>query len=208
VSPDLDALRHEVVKYAREASARGLVPNTAGNFSARDPATQLIAISPHDYPYEIMTPDDVVIVAPDGRRVEGRLPPSFETPVHCVVYRERPQVNGIVHTEPIYVNCFGALGRPIKSVVLSLALAVGETVPVMPFAPSGSESFGRRMLDVMADRNAVIWGNHGLLTVGDSLPSAFRCTVTVETAAQIYYLALLLGQPTLVSPDRLKTAHG
>lgn len=204
----LTVLRHEVVKYAQDAAARGLVANTQGNLSARDPETGLIAITPHDYPYEIMTPDDVVIVSPDGQTVEGRHAPSAETPVHCVVYRERPQVNGIVHTEPIYVNCFGAVGRPIKPVIVSVAVAVGGDVPVMPFAPSGSESFAYRMLDVMGDRTAVIWANHGLLTTGHSLHSAFRCTVTVESGAQIYYLALQLGQPTSVPVDVLQKISG
>jgi ribulose-5-phosphate 4-epimerase/fuculose-1-phosphate aldolase len=208
VNAGLAALRHEVVKYAQEVATHGLVANTQGNLSARDPETGLVAITPHDYPYEIMTPDDVVIVSPDGRKVEGRHAPSAETPVHCVVYRERPQVGGIVHTEPIYVNCFGAVGRPIKPVVVNLAVAVGGEVPVMPFAPSGSESFGYRMLEVMGNRNAVIWANHGLLTTGESLQSAFRCTVTVEVAAQIYYLALQLGQPSLVPLDVLQKISG
>ncbi len=196
----LDELRSEVLRYAKRMAALGLVPNTQGNVSARDLATGLIAITPHDYPYDAMVADDVVVVDVNGQRIEGRHDPSNETPVHCVVYRERPWVNGVVHSEPIYVNCFGALSQPIPPVVISLALAVGGEVPVMPFSPStGSESFGYRMLEVMGERKAVIWANHGLLTIGKSLDAAFRCTVVVENAAQVYHLARQLGQPNLVS---------
>lgn len=206
MTPELELLRTDVVKYARKAAALGLIPNTQGNLSARDADSGLIAITPTDYPYDIMTPNDIVIVDLEGQVVEGHRQPSVETSVHCAVYRERPQVNGVVHTEPIYTNCFGALGRPIEPIVISMAIAVGGEVPVMPFHPSGSADFGYRMLQVMGDRNAVIWANHGLLTVGKSLDAAFRCTVVVENAAQIYHLALQLGQPNLVSLDALKGA--
>lgn len=196
----LDELRSEVVRYAKQMASMGLVPNTQGNISARDSLTGLIAITPHDYPYDVMTADDIVVVDLSGRKVEGRHDPSNETPVHCVVYRERPWVNGVVHSEPIYVNCFGSLNEPIQPVVISLALAVGGEVPVMPFSPStGSESFGYRMLEVMGERHAVIWANHGLLTIGKSLDAAFRCAVVVENAAHVYHLARQFGQPNLVS---------
>lgn len=200
----LITLAAEVVEYAKKAAVLGFIPNTQGNFSARDPNSGLIAITPADYPYDIMTPEDIVIVDRDGQVVEGRHAPSAETQVHCVVYRERPHVNGVVHTEPIYVNCFGALGRPIEPVVVSLAVDVGGQVSVMPFAPSGSADFGYRMLEVMGDRPAIIWANHGLLTIGQTLDQAFRRTVIAETTAQVYYLTLQLGQPTVVSPESLE----
>jgi ribulose-5-phosphate 4-epimerase/fuculose-1-phosphate aldolase len=204
VNPTLNALRSEVVKYAKQMAALGLAPNTQGNISARDPVSGLIAITPHDYPYDLMTFEDIAIVDAQGRVVEGRLAPSEETAVHCVVYRERPQINGIVHSEPVYVNCFGALGMPIQPVVVSLTVAMGGEVPVMPFAHSGSERFGYRMLEVMGERNGVIWGNHGLLTVGETLRVAFQRTVAVEHAARVYFLALQLGQPSLVTAEVLR----
>jgi L-ribulose-5-phosphate 4-epimerase len=201
----LDALKSEVLRYAMKMANAGLVPNTQGNVSARDPETGLVAITAHDHPYDIMTADDIVVVSLDGKVVEGRLAPSAETPVHCVVYRERPWVNGIVHAEPTYANVLGTLGLPIEPITVSLALGAGGAVPVMPFAPqTGSEEFGYRMLAVMGDRRAVIWGNHGCLTIGKTLDAAFRCTVVVENSAQIYYLARQMGRPNLVGID----SHG
>ena len=65
----------------------------------------------------------------------------------------------------------------------------------MPYLPSGSRDFGNEMLRVMEGRNAVVWANHGLLAVGDSMAKAMHCTVMVEMAAQVYHLALQHGQP-------------
>ena len=74
----------------------------------------------------------------------------------------------------------------------------------MPFMPSGTDEFGRVMLQVMGDGAGVIWANHGLLTVGRSVDEAFRRTVICEHAAHIYHLALLHGQPTLVTHELLQ----
>lgn len=202
------SIRQSIIQFAKLAAEKGLAPNTQGNVSARDPQTGLIAITPHDYPYQQVTPDDLVIVDVHGRQVGGAHEPSYETPVHCVVYRTRPDVQAIVHTEPIYTNCFGVVGQPIEPVVASLLVNVGGGVPIMPFMPSGSEAFGMAMLQVMQGGCAVVWANHGLLTTGSTVEEAFRRTVIVEHNAQIYHLALLHSHPpTILTPDQLAGGH-
>lgn len=198
-----DKIKQDIIKYTKLTAAMGLTPNTQGNLSARDPETGFIVVTPHDYPYDIMTVDDLVIVDENGDFVDGRLEKSGETSVHCAVYRARADVLGIVHSEPIYTNCFGALGMPIEPVVVSLVVDIGGSVPIMPFMPSGSDEFGMKMIEVMGDRNAVVWGNHGLLTIGETVEQAFRRTVIVENVAQIYYLTLGIGTPSLVNVSML-----
>lgn len=200
------AICSDVIEYAKRAAEYGLVPNTQGNVSARDPESGLIAITPHDLPYGALSAEDVVIVDEHGRKVAGDHDPSFETAVHCLVYRERKDVMAMVHTEPTYVNCLGAVGKPIEPVVVSLLVNLGGAIPVMPFMPSGTEAFGRAMLKVMGSGYGVVWANHGLLTVGRSVEEAFRRSVVAEHAAQIYHLALLHGQPTLVTHELLQGA--
>jgi L-ribulose-5-phosphate 4-epimerase len=145
-----------------------------------------------------MTWQDISVVDLDGKQVEGDREPSSETAVHLSVYRARPDVFGIVHSEPVYTNCFGALGMPIEPVVVALLVDIGGSVPVMPFMSSGSTAFGDEMVRVMGDRNGVIWGNHGLLTHGKTLDQAFRRTVIIENVAQIYHLALSLGKKPVI----------
>ena len=193
-----EEIKREIVKYSKLASVMGLTPNTQGNISARDPETGYIAVTPHDLSYDVMTWEDIVVVDLDGNKVEGRLDPSSETPVHLAVYRARPDVFGVVHTEPVYTNCFGAIGMPIEPVVVALLVDIGGSVPVMPFMSSGSSEFGDEMVRVMGDRNGVIWGNHGLLTHGPDLDHAFRRTVIIENVAHIYYLTLSLGRTPVI----------
>jgi ribulose-5-phosphate 4-epimerase/fuculose-1-phosphate aldolase len=204
----LRRLAEELVSYAGRIARLELAPNTQGNLSARDPASGLVAITPHDYSCEEMTADEVVILDLDGSVVSGWREASHETPVHLTVYRERPDVHAIVHAEPIYVNVFGVLGRPIPPVVVSQLLAVGGDAPIMPFMPSGSEAFGLEMLRVMGDRHAVIWAQHGCLTIGPDLETALRVTVALEGGAKIAYLASVLGTPNALSLADLQTAVG
>jgi ribulose-5-phosphate 4-epimerase/fuculose-1-phosphate aldolase len=204
----LDRLRREVVTYAQRIGRLDLAPNTQGNLSARDPDSGLIAITPHDLPYDEMTFADVVVVDDRGAVVRGEREPSHETPVHCVVYRERPDVGAIVHAEPIYVNVFGVLGEPIPPVVVSQLLAVGGPTPVMPFMPSGSDAFGHEMLRCMGEMNAVVWAQHGCLTIGRDLEAAFRCTVALEGGAKIAYLAGAVGKPRALTLADLTIAVG
>ena len=197
----LIALKQQLVKGAGQVAQIGLVPLTQGNLSLRDPISGIILVTPHDYPYDQLTAEDVVAVDLDGNVIEGKREPSSESPVHLAVYEKRPQVQAIVHAEPIYTNVFGVLHRPIAPLHVGTLIDVGGEVPVMPFAPSGSRQFGYDMLEVMGDRNAVVWANHGMLAVGDTLSKAIHCTVMVEIAAQMYHMALQHGQPHLIPAD-------
>lgn len=198
---DLLALKQELIEGAALVAGIGLVPLTQGNLSLRDPASGLILMTPHDLAYDQMTTDDVVVQDLDGKVIEGRREPSHESQVHLAVYEQREDALGIVHAEPIYTNLFGVLHKPIAPLHVGTLIDVRGEVPVMPFAPSGSRQFGYDMLEVMGDRNAVVWANHGMLAIGGSLGKAIHCTVMVEISAQLYHMALQHGEPHQI-PER------
>lgn len=198
---DLLSLKQELVDGAALVASVGLVPLTQGNLSLRDPESGLILMTPHDYAYDRMTVNDVLVQDLDGEVIEGFREPSHESPVHLAVYERRPEVLGIVHAEPIYTNLFGVLHKAIAPLHVNTLIDVGGEVPVMPFAPSGSRQFGYDMLEAMGDKRAVVWANHGMLAVGDSLRKAIHCTVMVEISAQLYHMALQHGEPHQIPPE-------
>lgn len=197
----LEPLKKELIAGAALVASIGLVPLTQGNLSLRDPQSGNILITPHDYPYDQLTVEDIVVLNLDGDVIAGLREPSHESPVHLAVYERRPQARGIVHAEPIYTNVFGVLHMPIAPLHVNTLIDVGGEVPVMPFAPSGSRQFGYDMLEVMGDKRAVVWANHGMLALGESLGKAIHCTVMVEISAQLYHMALQHGQPHLIPPE-------
>lgn len=192
---DMLSLKQELVDGAALVASIGLVPLTQGNLSLRDPDSGHILMTPHDFSYEQMTTDDVLALDLAGNVIEGNREPSHESQVHLAVYERRADAMGIVHAEPIYTNLFGVLHKSIAPLHVGTLIDVRGEVPVMPFAPSGSRQFGYDMLEVMGDRNAVVWANHGMLALGDSLQKAIHCTVMVEISAQLYHMALQHGEP-------------
>jgi ribulose-5-phosphate 4-epimerase/fuculose-1-phosphate aldolase len=202
------SMKSHVLKIAKQLMELGINPLTQGNISSRDPKTNLIVITPHDFSYEEMTEDDLVVVDMEGNVAEGWREPSAETAVHCTVYRERPHIFGVIHSEPIYANAFGIINKPIEPVYVNMAIDVGGAVPIMPFADSGNRNFGQKMLSMMGDRNAIVWANHGILAMGITLDKAFHCTVTVEIGAKMYHLALSYGEPYVIPQEKIKSLIG
>jgi len=193
------ALREEILYWCLESVRTGLNFNTQGNISVRLPEHEAIVITPSGVRYDVLTPEQMVVIGYDGVVVEGDLFPSTETDVHLAHYRARPDVNAIVHTESPYVNVFGAVGRTIDPVLLNMVLYAKGPVPIMPFEFSTNADFGERSAATMgASVNAVVWGNHGLLSVGADLAGAFKVAVAVEANAQVLAGALAIGTPNIL----------
>ena len=200
-SHNINGLKKELVDGAAQVASIGLVPLTQGNLSLRDPVSGHVLMTPHDHPYDQLKTDDVLVLDLAGNVIDGEREPSHESQVHLAVYERRADAAAIVHAEPIYTNLFGVLHKAIAPLHVGTLIDVRGEVPVMPFAPSGSRQFGYDMLEVMGDRNAVVWANHGMLAIGSSLAKAIHCTVMVEISAQLYHMALQHGEPHQI-PER------
>lgn len=199
------AAKQEILDYCLRSMEYDLNFNTQGNISIRVPDEEdRFLITPTDLEYDKMTADDVVLVDSDANVIEGSLEPSSEVTVHLAVYRRRPDVNAIVHTEPIFANVWGAIGEPITGTLVNMVIYTKGEVPIMPFALSNNSDFGDAMCDVMGDLNAVVWANHGLLTVGDNLRDAFKTSVAVESAAKVLlYARAVTDNPIVLDYNKL-----
>jgi L-ribulose-5-phosphate 4-epimerase len=198
----LESLRNEVWKYNLLLPKHGLVVMTSGNISGRDPETGLVVIKPSGYSYEEMTAADMVVVNMEGEVVEGHLKPSVDTATHLYVYAHRPDVFGIGHTHSTYATSFAALGRPIPSCLTASAMLGGE-IPCGGFAAIGGEQIGAEIVRTIGSARAVLMQNHGIFTVGDSPRQAAKMAIEVEEIAKITHLAILKGDPILLSREQL-----
>ncbi|QOR71164.1 class II aldolase/adducin family protein [Ruania alkalisoli] len=195
---DLQSAKRDVLDYCLESVKHGLNFNTQGNISIRIPGTETFLITPTDLEYDRMTVDDLVVVDADANVVEGHLQPSSEVTVHLAVYAHRPDVQAIVHTEPVFANVFGVLGEPIRGALVNMVIYTKGDVPIMPFALSNSTRFGEDMVAYLGEKNAVVWANHGLLTVGENLRDAFKTSIAVESAAQVLLHARSVTEAPIV----------
>jgi L-ribulose-5-phosphate 4-epimerase len=109
----LDKLKVSVFKANLDIVNEGLVIHTWGNVSGRDTATGLVVIKPSGVSYKSMKPDDMVVLDPDGKVVEGKYKPSTDAPTHLLLYKTYGSIGGVVHTHSTYATSWAQAGRDI-----------------------------------------------------------------------------------------------
>jgi L-ribulose-5-phosphate 4-epimerase len=198
----LEQLREIVWKCNLELPRNGLVKMTSGNVSGRDPKTGYVVIKPSGVSFEELTPAHMVVVDLDGHVMEGDLKPSTDTDTHLYVYCRRPDVFGMVHTHSPYASSFAVLGQPIPACLTAAAMLGGE-IPLGGYAPIGGADIGQEIINKIGAARAIIMQNHGVFTIGSSAQQATKMAVEVEEIAKITHLAMLRGQPILLTPSQV-----
>jgi L-ribulose-5-phosphate 4-epimerase len=203
----LAELRAEVARYARKMAESRLVRAAQGNLSARDPESGLICVTPSGMDYDLVTPEDVVVVDEAGAVVEGERRPSTEVLVHALILRRRSDVHCVMHTHSPYATAFGVVYQPLPMVLVESALCLGGEVPVAPYRMSGTAEFAALVMETLGEGNAVIWGNHGAMVVGPTLPLTYSAAHALEDGAQVYLLARQLGAPVALPAEEIAKLH-
>jgi L-ribulose-5-phosphate 4-epimerase len=198
----LEQLRETVWKCNLELPKNDLVKMTSGNVSGRDPETGLVVIKPSGVSFEALAPENMVVVDLSGRVVEGHLKPSTDTDTHLYVYERRDDVLGIAHTHSPYASSFAVLGQPIPACLTTCGMLGGQ-VPLGGYAPIGGEDIGQEIIDKIGRALAIVMQNHGVFTIGSSPQQATRVAVEVEDIAKITHLAMLRGQPIMLTEDQI-----
>jgi L-ribulose-5-phosphate 4-epimerase len=199
------ALHGELVRW-------GLVTWTSGNISARLPGRDLMVIKPSGVAYDELTPESMVVTDLHGRRVDGELAPSSDTFSHALIYRELPDVNGVVHTHSTYATAWAARGESIPCVLTAMADEFGGDVPIARFAHIGDDDIGLAVVAALRGQRspAVLMRNHGVFTVGPTAAAAVKAAVMCEDVARTVHIARQLGEPAVIEAadvDRLYTRY-
>jgi L-ribulose-5-phosphate 4-epimerase len=186
----LEDLREEVWELHMELPKNNLVTWTGGNISGRDPETGLR--SNHRRHYEDLKPEHRWSWTGWQHR-EGTLSLIGHSH-HLYIYRQRPDVGGVVHTHSPYATAFAALGKPIPVYLTAMADEFGGPIPCGGFALIGGEEIGKVVIESIGDSPAVLLKNHGVFTVGRARKAAVKA-VMVRTWPERY------GSRPLSQPD-------
>ncbi len=200
-----EQLREEVCRLHEELPRNNLVSWTSGNISGREPGSDRMAIKPSGVLFGELKPDTMVEV--DIRTLEsvGDLKPSSDTATHAYIYRQLPEVGGIVHTHSGYATAWAAIGREIPCFLTAMADEFGGPIPCAGFALIGGEEIGREVVRVLRGHRspAVLLQNHGVFALGESPRDAVKAAVMCEDVARTSFLALQLGTPIPISPENI-----
>lgn len=203
----LEALKQEVCVLNQALPKNNLVAWTSGNVSARDAETGLVVIKPSGVPFEDLQPELMVVLDLDGQVVEGELKPSSDVYSHIYIYKQRPDVGGVVHTHSRYATAFAAAGKPIPVVLTAIADEFGGPIPCGGFALIGDEAIGQVVVESIGDSPAVLLKNHGVFAIGEDARAAVKAAVMTEDVAATVWMALQIGQPEQISPEDVARLH-
>jgi L-ribulose-5-phosphate 4-epimerase len=203
---DVAALHSELVRF-------GLVAWTAGNVSGRVPGADLFVIKPSGVSYDELAPENMILCDLDGNVVEGtpgsEHRPSSDTAAHAYVYRNMPDVGGVVHTHSTYAVAWAARGEEIPCVITGMADEFGGPIPVGPFAVIGDDSIGRGIVETLRGHRsrAVLMQNHGPFTIGATPKDAVKAAVMCEDAARSVHIARQAGPLIPIPQDRIDALY-
>lgn len=190
--------RREICTAGRWIHARHFAPATDGNISVRLEGSRVLT-TPTCLSKGMMTPDDLVVTDLEGRRLSGSRPPSTELAMHLLIYRLRPDVYAICHAHPPIATGFAAAGVPLDKAILSEAVFSLGCVPLAPYGTPGTTELCDSIEPLLRNYDAILLANHGAVTYGPDLLTAFFRMETVEHFAHVSLVTQLLGKQAVLS---------
>jgi L-ribulose-5-phosphate 4-epimerase len=224
----LESLREQVLRANQEIARRGLAPHTFGNASGvdRSGSEPLVVIKPSGVDYASLKAGDLVVTDLDGKIVEGSLRPSSDLDTHTLLYREFPQIGGIVHTHSEFATSWAQAGRAIPCLGTTHADYFHGPVPVTAplTATEVAEAYVRNTgavivrhfraegLDPVAVPGVLVAG-HAPFTWGKDAAEAVEHADVLEYIARLAFRSVLLGAsesgiPVYVSEHHYLRKHG
>lgn len=201
-SPTLTQLREEVANANWMLPKAGLVTMHSGNASGYDPEADLLFIKPSGMDYEAITPENLCAVrVSSGEVVTQGSRPSVDLPHHLFLYRNMPEVRGVIHTHSNYATAFAAVNRSIPLVLTAIADEFGAEIPCMPYTDNEGENIGCAILKHRNRAPAMLLGNHGVFAWGATPKAALKAAVMTEDVAKTVWLAMQIGTPSAIPPD-------
>ena len=216
----LEALKKEVYEANMLLPKYELVTFTWGNVSGIDRESGLFVIKPSGVEYDALTPDDMVVVDLDGKRVEGRYNPSSDTETHRILYKAFPKAAGIVHTHSPWATSWAQAGRGIPCYGTTHADYMYGTIPCVRNLTKEEIDEGYEMntgvliADYFKENGldyeavpAVLCKNHGPFTWGTDPHNAVHNAVVLEEVAKMAARCEMINPRVQPAPQVLQDKH-
>jgi L-fuculose-phosphate aldolase len=200
-------LRADIVEVGRRMYARGYTASNDGNISVRLDDHRLL-VTPRSVCKGFMTPDLMCITDLDGTKLQGDRDPSSELLMHLEVYRQRPDARAVCHAHPPIATGFAVAGIPLDRAVLAEVLTTLGSVPIAEYATPSTSELPAAVRKYVKAHDGMLLANHGALTLGTDVYSAYYKLETIEHFAKISLVARLLGRENLISREEVDRLQG
>lgn len=185
-------IKREICEIGKRIYDKGFVAANDGNITVKVNNNEFWA-TPTGVSKGYMTPDMLIKVDGEGRVLEGKLKPSSELRMHLRVYRERPDVNAVVHAHPPTATGFAIAGIPLDKYTMPEAIIFLGSVPLTAYGTPSTDEIPDAVSKHIQNYDAFLLQNHGALTLGVDLTTAYFKMETLEFYAKISLVARQLG---------------
>jgi L-ribulose-5-phosphate 4-epimerase len=195
MTAEIQQARQDLARLHAQLWDAGLVVWSGGNISQRVEGG--FVIKPSGLLYDELTPESMIHCDLDGNVIAGDRAPSSDTASHAYVYRNMPEVGGVVHTHSNYASAWAAVEKPIPCILTAIADEFGGEIPLGPFAIIGDDSIGQGIVETLRGHRskAVLMRQHGVFSIGKDAKSALKAAIMCEDVAKSAHLAHQLGNP-------------
>lgn len=195
--------RKEVARFMRRLYKKGLTTTSGGNISLKI-SEEHILITPSATDKGRMKWKEVGIMSMMGENLTPELKPSIEKDLHLNIYKKNTEVSAIIHAHPVFATSFTATRCTINTGLTAEARAICGEPRFVPYALMGSADLAQVTAEHSSDADVLLLENHGILTTGKTLLSAFDKLEVLENAAKMTLIVELTGKKKGLSPSRLR----
>ena len=198
-------LRNELIRVNRILTERGLIRSSDGNISARLNHDSLL-VTPSGVYKSALRPEDLIKIDTAGnvQAAKASLHPTSETLMHLEVYRQRPEINAVIHAHPPFGTALTIAGKPFPvEYIPEVLIALGD-VPTAAYATPGTQSLADSIHDLILSHDCILLSHHGSLTLGHNLEEALIAVERMEHAAYTLWICQAFGAPIPLPPKELE----
>ena len=208
----LEQLKEDVMNIARRAQREGLCKHKSGNFSARDPETGYVVVTPTGKDRELLVAADMIVMDLRANVIENQtgLRPTSEALVHLKLYETRPDIKAVAHTHSMYATVFAVLNKPIPALVYEIShLNCSKArIPVARYGRPGTTALAESVIEPVKEADVMLMQGHGCLAVDETdIDGAYLKACYIEELAELYYHALAVSggkEPYAFPPEELQ----
>jgi L-fuculose-phosphate aldolase len=198
--------KNAIVDIGKRMYQKNFVAANDGNISYR--VGNLIWMTPTGVSKGFLTEDMLILMDLEGRVVAGERAPSSEAGMHLRVYRENPEVFGVVHAHPPAATAFAIARTPLDEPLYPEALVNLGSIPVAPYATPGTPQVPESIAPFCKGYKGVLLANHGLLTWGKTLLEGWYRMESAEQFARIQLYVRQLGGGIALTDEQIEKLSG
>src|SRR6266850_1026692 len=185
-------IKQEICEIGRRLYAKGFAAANDGNITYRLNDKEILC-TPTMVSKGFLKPEDICRVDYDGKQLAGTRKRTSEVLLHLAVYKNRPDINAVVHCHPPHATAFAVAGEPIPKCILpEVEVFLGE-VPIAIYETPGTQKFAETVVPFAQSANTIILANHGTVTYGPDLQAAYFNSEIIDAYCKILILARQLG---------------